>query len=581
MISATLTRPTTISPTMTCDRKVTYQEDIDVATLYQPKPRIISLEPISRRGKSKHKNRSKNAPINESASRKEVVSLDTVLDENMTNAEPPQSPSPSDDSFDSGHSSCGTGSAIDSNPSATLSGESKTSKPKSSAASKPVTATIELQQAGFLRGDLIPIKIHVHHTKQIRSLHGIIVTLYRQAHVNLNPALPKAGTGRDDHDTLLRSRSGMGTLSLSDGGSRHVFRKDLSQSFASLFINPNTLSAEVKATVRVPVEAFPTISTVPGSMISFKYFVEVVLDLQGRLAGLDRFLPNAGMAGISSHIGDSSVSSPADTNNSIFAAWGGHFMDTEEIRRDKSVVSCIFEIVIGTRDSERKGKWKQLQALNDIPGNLQAEWQGQWLEENNSATGQGEPSTPRHGHEAPVFPRPNESHGSALSGRNFPIPDTLAEEAQIPEKERLRRREKLLLPSRPPDDGVESSTHAIAHAPSAPVLSDELLPIFTNTAPMFMHVARPSAPLIDEASSSTAPAYEPRHPVHPHDTAPVTDVKHDLHQRELEQERSAPEDVRGDDEEEHTSAPTAPTFEDVEHFGFGFSAEHSLPRYER
>ena len=408
MISATLTRPTTISPTMTCDCRIGYQENIDIATLYQPKPRVISLEPISRRGKSKHKNRCKNAPINGIQPKKEAASLDTVLDRNMTrtnsmDAEPPQSPSPSDISFDSGHSSCGTGSVVESNPSATLSGDSNMSKLQSSATTKPVTATIELQRAGFLRGDLIPIKIHVRHTKQIKSLHGIIVTLYRHAHVNLNPTLPKVGTGRDDQDTLLKPW--LGRLSFADGGSRHMFRKDLSQSFASLIIDPSTLSTEVKATVRVPVEAFPTISTVPGSMISFKYYVEVVLDLQGRLAGLDRFLPNAGMAGISSHIGNPSVNSPDDTNNSVFAAWGGHFMDTEEIRRNKSVVSCIFEIVIGTKDSERKGKWKQLhnprdQVSGNIAGTIQAELQGQ---ENNNSIGPGELSTPQCGHETPAM----------------------------------------------------------------------------------------------------------------------------------------------------------------------------------
>src|SRR5215469_8529497 len=220
MISATLTRPTTISPTMTCDCRIGYQENIDIATLYQPKPRVISLEPISRRGKSKHKNRCKNAPINGIQQKKEAASLHTVLDRNMTrtnsmDADPPQSPSPSDISFDSGHSSCGTGSVVESNPSATLSGDSNMSKLQSSATTKPVTATIELQRAGFLRGDLIPIKIHVRHTKQIKSLYGIIVTLYRQAHVNWNPMLPKVGTGRDDQDAPLRPLLGKGRLSLS------------------------------------------------------------------------------------------------------------------------------------------------------------------------------------------------------------------------------------------------------------------------------------------------------------------------------------------------------------------------------
>jgi len=98
---------------------------------------------------------------------------------------------------------------------------------------------------------------------------------------------------------------------------------------------------------------------------------------------------------------------------------------------------------------------------------------------------------------------------------------------------------------------------------------------------MFTHLAGPSTPPTDEVSGSSAPAYEPHDPVHPHDTTPVTDNKQDLHRRQLEQERSAPDDVRDNGEEQGTSAPTAPTFEDVEHFEYGFSAEHSLPRYER
>lgn len=604
MISSTLTRPTTIAPTMTCDRKVSYQEDMDVASLFQPKPRVISLEPISRRRKSKHRARRKTESANGQSQGEDATSVDTVVDgrttisrTNSIDAEPPQSPSPSDMSFDSCHSSCGTGSAADSNPPSVRTGDSKIGKTRISPATKPVTATIELQKAGFLRGDLIPIKIHVHHTKHIKSLHGVIVTLYRQARVDVNPALPKVGSGKTDPDTISKSRTGIG-LSITGAGSSHLFRKDLSQSFASLIINPSTLSAEIKATVRVPEEAFPTISTAPGAMITFKYYVEVVLDLQGKLAGLDRFLPNAGMAGISSHTGDSAVGSPADANNSVFAAWGGHFMDTEEIRRDKSVVSCIFEIIIGTRDSERKGKWKQLNPTDGSTSNgdgpQPTEVQSNQASNVNNVLGREDESTRKNGQHVPLV---NSNGGSVdvLDNTNaggrpapiVPIPDVGAEEAALSEKERLRRAEERLLPSRPPEDGASASNSAL-HAPSAPVLPDERLPGFSQDAPVY---SGPSTLPVPAASSATAPAYEPHVPFLPQLPTAATDDKHELQRRHLEAERSAPDDLPGDDDDDDAAGPSAPpadafvpsapTFEDVDDFDFAMPGEHSLPKYER
>lgn len=602
MISSTLTRPTTIAPTMTCDRKVSYQEDIDVASLFQPKPRVISLEPISRRGKSKHRARTKAVSANGQPQSKDAVSVDRVVDSqttisrtNSTDAEPPQSPSPSNMSFDSCHSSCGTGSAADSNPPSVRTVDSKIGKTRPSPTTKPVTATIELQKAGFLRGDLIPIKIHVHHTKHIKSLHGVIVTLYRQARVDVNPALPKVGSSKTDQDTISKSRTGIG-LSITGAGSSHLFRKDLSQSFASLIINPSTLSAEIKATVRVPEEAFPTISTVPGAMITFKYYVEVVLDLQGKLAGLDRFLPNAGMAGISSHTSDSTVGSPADANNSVFAAWGGHFMDTEEIRRDKSVVSCIFEIIIGSRDSKRKGKWKQLNQASGLTSNGDAtqptDVSGQQALETNSVLGRVDESTRRTGQHV-QWAISNDTTVNVQDNANagerpaviVPIPDVGAEEAALPEKERLRRAEERLLPSRPPEDGASGSNAAL-HAPSAPVLPDDRLPELSPDAPVY---SGPSTLAAQEASRPSAPAYEPHVPFQPLPQAAAIDDKHELHRRHLEAERSAPDDLTGDDDEDggasappaDTFVPSAPTFEDVDDFDFGMPGEHSLPRYER
>src|SRR3990170_1211450 len=49
MVTSTITRPTSIAATSTCDQKVSLVETVDIGPMSPPKPRTISLEPISRR----------------------------------------------------------------------------------------------------------------------------------------------------------------------------------------------------------------------------------------------------------------------------------------------------------------------------------------------------------------------------------------------------------------------------------------------------------------------------------------------------------------------------------------------------
>jgi hypothetical protein len=236
---------------------------------------------------------------------------------------------------------------------------------------KTITATINVLKGGVLRGDQIPIRVTVNHTKHVRSLKGIIITLYRQARVDMHPALPVVANSKGDkkktEDYYPKSRTGLGGLSLSSAGSSHLFRKDLSQSFAPLFVDPRTLTAEIKCAVRVPDEAFPTISNVPGAMISFKYYVEVVVDIQGKLTGLDRMVANAGLVNVPTSGGIAGMARD-DATSTMFSTWGGNFVDTDQIRREKGVISSLFEVIIGTKDSERNGKRKQTQAV-EVPIN--------------------------------------------------------------------------------------------------------------------------------------------------------------------------------------------------------------------
>ncbi|KAH7077041.1 hypothetical protein FB567DRAFT_140413 [Paraphoma chrysanthemicola] len=498
MLTATLTRPTTISPTTSCDTKVNLMDSIDIAPIPEPKPRIISLEPISRRTRAKpSRKRPETAtaggppqtPVGSETARK--------ADSNGTaeETEGPRSPSPSDISYASEMSSgnaSGTEYGIRSINTAT-DGSTTLDGGRAALKGKTITASIDVLKGGFLRGDQVPIKVTVNHTKHIRSLKGVIVTLYRQARVDMHPALPVMPNSKGDkkktEDYYPKSRTGLGGLSLSSAGSSHLFRKDLSQSFAPLFVDPRTLTAEVKCTVRVPDEAFPTISNVPGAMISFKYYVEVVVDIQGKLTGLDRMVANAGLVNAPSGAGGAPGLSRDDGSSNVFSAWGGNFVDTDQIRREKGVISSLFEVVIGTKDSERNGKKKQTQVTPDL--NTVHEIPNAEHPEDNFAEDydQGYYDYDENGqyydynydpsyYEVPGYEDHN--HGGQPSYHAPPHP---AEEEQgLSEKDRLRRAEARLLPSQPPDVSGSSSAppgstfHGIpASAPNLPE-DDELDP---------------------------------------------------------------------------------------------------------
>jgi len=655
-----MTRPTTISPTTLCDRKIYLQELIDIAPILQPKPRVISLEPKSRRDRIKQEAKKRRLAAEdgkrESGSSANDGSMTTRPPEtNGSGAQAdnnsPMSPAESEVSFDSSGDSAGTMSVVDSQALSTVTsrsgglgnGKSRTSS------SRTITASIQLQRAGFLRGDNIPLKIIVNHTKRIKSLQGIIVTLYRQARVDMHPALPlatlKGADGKEDY--YPKSRTGLGGLSLSSAGSTHVYRKDLSQSFAALIINPESLTAEVKAAVRVPEEAFPTISSVPGAMITFKYYVEVVVDIQGKLSGLDKMIPNSGIMAVPASYGLGQSLNRDEASGSMLAGWGGHFVDTEQIRRDKNVISCVFEVVVGTKDSDRiKGKRRQEaspangvshhdpQEINDVrvfeeqAGDVdhayyQADEYYPYGYEHDGSY-YYDPSFEHHCSDAPPNAYPGSHHGLR---QNILIPNIAEQEAQLPEKERVRRAEERLLPSRPPQingsAAAGSSSTQISHAPSAPVLPEDayidraLPPLppspneLTRSNPQNTAILSPTSLAENKtAAPSAAPDYAHSLQPHPHDShqAPLvtpTDDKQELQRRRLELERSAPpadspEDdmptaggAAGPSRPEYGSptasrdfastafAPSAPVLDDENTFFETTNHERGLPRYER
>lgn len=619
MVTATLTRPTTISPTMACDRKVYFVERIDIAPLYPPKPRTITLEPISRRSRAKHQAKKlvdsaeRRSRKTDSASQSDAQhDAQSVAPSTQADSDPPMSPSPSEESFESAIDGSQRASQPDSSSmSPRTSSNMKANHSKTSLTPRTITTEIESCVGGCLRGDHIPIKVSVNHTKHIKSMNGVIVTLYRSARVDMHPAIPlgptEKGTKPKYEDYYPKSMTGLGGLSLSGAGSSHIFRKDLSQSVQPLIVHPGTLNAEVTVKVRVPEDAFPTISTVPGAMISFKYYVEVVVDIQGKVDTRERALSNLG--GLASTT--MSGADEYDGARNGVAPFGSHIMDTAPIRRDKGVVACSFEVIIGTRDSDRrKGKRKMefQQPLEETSQEQDLDLERQTTQAHTSS----EPATVIPTDEpwqysqqdwAQGYPEGYDHldyHEAAYDPQaEVPMPQ-LEDESQLPEKERMRRAEERLLPSQPPD--AEGDAGESLHAATAPFIPDEYSGAAATPTPGYERpLVSVTAPSADEVHlhhndfSAPAPGYFPATPGPSTTTsAPPGDDKQELQRQQLQAEASAPPEIDtaagpsnthvaqvpavSDSTENHATAPPA---DDMHDSHAEATSSTDLPRYER
>ena len=616
MLTASLTRHTTISPVAFCDRKLNFLDVIDIAPLSLPKPQEVSLKAVSKRSRVKQIPR---RHTSDHVHHAEGPSWDGVGNRRTSDSQDgnqaPRSPCPSELSFDSFASSGRRNSHVESGPRSSKTSDSgKAHTTASSNTIKIITAHVELLTPGGLPGDHIPLRIMVNHVKHVKSLHGVIVTMFRQARVDMHPVLPlgpmKKGEKEKFEDYYPKSLTGLGGLSLSAAGSSQNFRKDLSQHFTPLIIDPTTLTADVKAAVQIPEDAFPTISQVPGAMISFRYYVEVVLDLQGKLASQDKFLPSIGLLNQPTSLRGATGAGQGSDGRTI-TAWDGNIIDTEPIRREKSIVSCVFEIIIGTKDSERRKGKRRAEAAQDPelpeqvqfrdnaydfvpPGDSQESYNGeQWAAE-YYGTGYGYnqqqdlywdqyQNQQNYGAEDYQY----QHYGPGLDQQQAPVPSMAEQEAQLSEKERLRRAEERLLPSEPPGhDGEEPYTSgAQTEIPSAPVLADG--PLHWNPGRTTAHGSSQgqaqsnadtrhgvSDSLITGIPDSSEPvppysslimtsdaSYPPTGPPPPHGSSSLqllpTDDKAELQRRRLQMEASSPDDVPEPEDDRATGVATA------------------------
>jgi len=513
VISSTITRPTSIASTTSCDTKVAYRENIDVGLFSIPITRVVILDPIVPVFEPKAPAKTLKATLATSrrqsytspTSRTNRFSRTPDSTDSPIEGRSTRTTSPSAVSFRSGAAVGVQVSPFNSEPQSSQSSrqvmfsDNTANKIISDLRTRrTISMSVELSRSGCLPGEIVPLTVSVKHTKVIQSLNGIIVTLYRIGHVDMHPDIPLGTTHQNDkvkqENLYPRSRTGLGGLSLTAAGSSQIWRKELSQTFAPLYIDHHTMSAQVKLAVRVPDDAFPSIQNAPGQMISFKYYVEVIVDIHGKMTDPDLNYPSLSVTGVQSQMPNGG---PIESLHSV-TTWGANCIDTTQIRAARWSMTCDCDLVVGTRDSARERGKREKQDLNQpYAAGAQEEYSVEVPETNNvdgyenyayesydgngyvytdyydSSYGNGAPYDYGHDYDYDNYQYQNPRYNLPNVQYYPPVPlPIMPEEDDLSEKERAWRAEARLLPSQPPaDDGPSAGT--IEQAPTAPFLPNE------------------------------------------------------------------------------------------------------------
>ena len=390
----------------------------------------------------------------------------------QVDCEPPQSPVPSETG------SAATADSTSSNVSCSMApplhtviedGEDAIVNPTRNT----ISARIEVLQGGCLAGESFPVKVSIKHNTVVKSMQGIIITLYRQGRIDTHPAIPLGPQRRGEkpkyEDYYPKSITGLGGLSLTSAGSSRSFRQDLNQIFAPIIVDPQSLTAVISTSIQAPIHLFPTITCVPGGMVSFKYYVEVVVDLRAKSGSQDWLRPHLSMTGGLQHgYGDAKMTRIECPDGVSYAATPGfNYLVTDQLRRTKGAVFTRTEMILGTKDSSRK-RQKQREDHSAVdgsrPSNVSAVLGVEITQDQDIEPGRRESDVEESNVPCPLTSDLEQYHLTP----NIPPPDI---EDDLDEKGRLRRAEERLLPSAPPRDEEPSSSTVLT--PSAPVADDE------------------------------------------------------------------------------------------------------------
>ncbi|GBB97172.1 hypothetical protein RclHR1_02930021 [Rhizophagus clarus] len=106
---------------------------------------------------------------------------------------------------------------------------------------------IEISKGAIMRGQSVPIAIHIKHIAPIKNLEGVLIALYKR------------------------------TKTISKNGKEETTRKVISSTILPILINPDTLETVINTKVTVPDKVPPTVNNARYFFIS--YSIEINVDL--------------------------------------------------------------------------------------------------------------------------------------------------------------------------------------------------------------------------------------------------------------------------------------------------------------
>lgn len=386
---------------------------------------------------------------------------------------------------------------------------------------KHIRVSLEIAKRGFLKGELIPIKLTINHLKKIQDSKGIIVTLVRVCRLDY---------GLD--------------------GFYESFRKDLQQLVIPLFVDPKTFSLEINTSLRVPPDAFPTISGCP--IVSFQYFIEVMLNLSGKSLSFDAPSEHPKSTLIP-------LEEPGASLGTALGTYSFHpyqvnqdrsdFINTDRFKRLKKFLLITSEIVIGTYRLEQASApavspeaWAPL--INSPRRSLVS----------NSSTG-----SPAHYAQPGTLTQGIHSIAESLQVDDFAVPSyiettntptgshvgdmealaTAPSYEEIPavpappvlhnlsEKEQMRRHEASLFPSEPQfDDSEHSEQETVSpldHDSNMFMVADESSPTIHFQAETVLNLTSSTVPDLYEGSVPLEATERPEEMVETEDFVPEYD----------------------------------------------------------
>ncbi|EJS43769.1 rim8p [Saccharomyces arboricola H-6] len=207
--------------------------------------------------------------------------------------------------------------------------------------SKTVTISVDIPQAGFVIGEIVPIDVKIDHYKPFYAPVGLTTTLVRICRVG--------GAGKDDP--------------------METFRKDICQSISPVYINPETLQFQSRVYLKVPLDAFSTLTTV-SRFFSFQYYIEVMVNLSkknvvytesNRIIGTP--IEEQSGSGVENNINriqrkmlrmvnpETLENDSEGYESSIFFK---DMVNVEKLKRLRNVTGMSIETVIGTTRSEQQ-----------------------------------------------------------------------------------------------------------------------------------------------------------------------------------------------------------------------------------